>query len=431
MTDSDTKTLLPVWALGTEDTEVSAFADDRPLTPERLADLRGALAVMADQPIATLEAHPLPATLDRGHGIPLSAASPLAQHLSQLISRSATRTPAVLDGGELLYRMVIPAKVAREVGQGLVRPMAAKGVAGGVRGALVNSNGIAAQAAFVPAKAASVGAAGGAGAAGAAALGGTALTIAAPLVLMAVAVGASAHADHQRQKAIERITDLLEQIKDDDLDDERSDLEGCRDAVEKATGVLLDKGKLGVSLGLDSAVHAIGKSLAAAERRLKRWESDLDRFPRSGPVELDVVTDAFAGIEEGGGVFRAHLELANLAVALKRRVLVLQAVEHVQGDPGNPFTNFSRALREDQGRVDDVELRMGRVLTRLANLELTRPASRRPAFTANQVEKLMSATNVIRRLGNGVAGDASTRDVEIGIVRSEDGSVLVLPAATV
>ena len=81
--------------------------------------------------------------------------------------------------------------------------------------------------------------------------------------------------------------------------------------------------------------------------------------------------------------------------------------------------------------MDDEELRKGRVLTRLANVELTRPASRRPAFTANQVEKLMSATNVIRRLGNGVAGDTSTRDVEIGIVRNKDGSVVVLPAATV
>ena len=52
---------------------------------------------------------------------------------------------------------------------------------------------------------------GGAGVAAGAVAGGVALTVAAPLVLMAVAVGASAAADYQRQRAIEHITELLEQ----------------------------------------------------------------------------------------------------------------------------------------------------------------------------------------------------------------------------
>lgn len=137
----------------------------------------------------------------------------------------------------------------------------------------MNSTGIAANATFVPVgKAAAAGAVGGAGAtAGVAAAGSAALTVAAPLVLMAVAVGMSAHADYKRQQAIEHITELLEQLHEQKLEEEHSELDGCRDAIDKATAILLDQGKLGVSLGLDSAVHAINTVLGAADRRLARW----------------------------------------------------------------------------------------------------------------------------------------------------------------
>src|SRR3546814_19487701 len=103
--------------------------------------------------------------------------------------------------------------------------------------------------------------------------------LAAPLVLMAGAVGVSAHADRQRQQAIEHITDLLDQLHEDALDDERSDLDGCADAIDKATTILLDKGRLGVSLGLDSAAHGIGKETATANRRLARCKSAMDSIP--------------------------------------------------------------------------------------------------------------------------------------------------------
>ena len=242
------------------------------MNAERLTELRTVLAVLADEPIATLELHPLPDGLDRKRGIPLDAASPLAQHLSQLISQSAKGSAVAATAtasGEGLYRMVVPAKIAADFSQGIVRPMGSKAVAGGVHSALRNSKGIVAQASFVPVgEAAAASAVGGAGAtAGVAVAGGVTLTVAAPLVLMAVAVGASAAADHQRQQAIESITELLEQLHEQALDDERNDLDGCRDAIDKATAVLLDQGKLGVSLGLDSAVHAIGKAIAAADRR--------------------------------------------------------------------------------------------------------------------------------------------------------------------
>jgi hypothetical protein len=159
----------------------------------------------------------------------------------------------------------------------------------------MGSTGAVAQATFVPVgEAAAAGAIGGAGATvGAAVAGGTALTLAAPLVLMAVAVGASAAADYQRQQAIEHITELLEQLHEQKLDDERNELDGCRDAIDKATAILLDEGKLGVSLGLDSAVYEISKALAAADRRLAQWQNALDKLPDVKAVDVDVLASRF------------------------------------------------------------------------------------------------------------------------------------------
>ncbi len=424
---------VPVWTLATRDVQVPAVFGDGPMTPERLAELRGVLAALADQPIATLEAHPLPDKLDRSQGISLDAASPLAQHLSQLITQSAkasaTAAKATISG-ETLYRMVIPAKVATEFGQGLVCSMAPKGSTGAIYGDLVWSTGqVAAKAQLVPVTgAAAAGTVGGAGAtAGAAAAGGAVLTVAAPLVLMAVAVGVSAHADRKRQEAIQHITDLLEQLQADKLDDEHSALNGCRPAIDKATAILLDQGKLGVSLGLDSAVHAIDTALSKADIRLARWRSALDKLPAGEPVEMGTLTEAFPGVDEQGGVFRTHLELASLAIALKRRVNVLQAVERAQSEPDNLFESFTRALKDDERRLDELESGITGVLMRLSTLELARPSSKRPVLPS-QVDRLLRSAYQLRSLGDGVARNGRPTDVAIEIARDRDGSVVVFPA---
>ncbi|MFE2472093.1 hypothetical protein [Streptomyces mirabilis] len=429
----DRKAIVPVWTLATGHVRVPALAGDEPMTAERLAELRSVLAGLADEPIATLEVHPLPDKLDRSRGIPLDAASPLAQHLSQLITQSARSSSVAATAtaaGEGLYRMVVPAKVAAQFGQGIVRPMASKVAAGGIHSALVSSTGIAANATFVPVgKAAAAGAVGGAGAtAGVAVAGSAALTVAAPLMLMAVAVGVSANADYRRQQAVEHITELLEQLHDDKLDDERSELDGCRDAIDKATAILLDQGKLGVSLGLDSAVHAISKALAAADRRLAQWQSALEKLPDGKAVEIGTLTKSFPGVDDHGGTFRTHLELAALAIALKRGVIVLQAVEHAQTDPGNLFENFVRALKADQQRLDEMESSIAGVLERLSALELARPQGLWPVFTTGEVDRLMRAANRIHKLGDGVLANSRTTEVAIEIARNKDGSVVVFPA---
>jgi hypothetical protein len=430
---SEDRALVPVWTLATGDVQVPPIAGNGPMTAERLAELRTVLAALADSPIATLEVHPLPDNLDRSRGIPLDAASPLAQHLSQLISKTPSSPSTTLTAaGEGLYRMVVPAKVAAQFGQGLVRPMTSKAAPNGIHGALRNASGIVALPTFVPAgEAAAAGAAGGAAATGAAALAGSAaLTVAAPLVLMAVAVGVSAYADCKRQQAIEHITELLERLHEDKLEAERGELEGCRDAIDKATAILLDQGRLGVSLGLDSAVFAISKALAAANRRLQRWNDALAKMADNKPVELGTLTSAFPGIDEQGGTFRAHLELAALAIALKRRVTILQAVEHAQKDLGNPFGNFVRALKADQQRLDQLESDIASVLVRVSALELSRSHRLQDlVVTPGDVDRLLRASHRIHELGNGVEVNKRVSDVAIEIARSRDGSLVVFPAA--
>ncbi|MEO3788479.1 hypothetical protein ABGB12_34565 [Actinocorallia sp. B10E7] len=100
---------------------------------------------------------------------------------------------------------------------------------------------------------------------------------------MAVALGVSAHADHKRQQAIEHITELLEQLQEEMLEAEHSELGGCRDAIDKATAILLDQGKLGVSLGLDSAVHAINTALGKPTAALLDGRARSTNYPKARP----------------------------------------------------------------------------------------------------------------------------------------------------
>lgn len=430
-------TIVPVWTLATaRGGTVPALADEGPLTPERLSELRSALAAFASAPLVTLEAHPLPAKRERASsGLPLHAMSPLAKELSRLVSNTS-QAPAVqqvTQSSEVLYRMHVPAKVASQFGKGLVKPMASKAVDGGVYGDLVAGAGksaIAAKATFVPVQAVSAGATGTAvGAAAGTAAAGTAMTVAAPLVLMAVAVGVSAYADNERQKAIENITGLLERLHDDKLESERSELDGCRDAIDKATALLLDRGKVGASLGLDSAVHAISTASQRAETRAKKWEAALDAVLADGHVDVAELEEAFPGISDDGGEFRTHLEMAALAIALKRRVIVLQGVEAGQGEEDNPFENFVQSLRADQQRINDLEARIGAVLRRLSQLELRSPKRLiDKVMTRKQVDSLLDASYRLRALAPVDEALPSGADVVIEIEKHHDGTLLVLPA---
>ncbi|CAM5253009.1 hypothetical protein SALBM217S_04451 [Streptomyces griseoloalbus] len=205
-------------------------------------------------------------------------------------------------------------------------------------------------------------------------------------------------------------------------------LNGCRPAIDKATAILLDQGKLGVSLGLDSAVHTIDTALSKADIRLARWRSALDKLPAGEPVEIATLTEAFPGVDEQGGTFRTHIEMAALAIALKRRVNVLQAVERAQSEPDNLFENFARALKDDERRLDELESGMAQVLVRLSTLELARPSSKRPVLTNGEVDRLLRATYQIRSLGDGVALNGRPADVAIEMARERDGSLVVFPA---
>lgn len=433
MTES---TNVPVWTLSAaQTTTLPVQVNESTLTPQRLAELRGALAAFADSPLVTLEAHPLEKRRDPSAGLRLDSASPLAIELSRLVARTpknVTTVPTLHETGEVLYRMVVPAKVAAQVGKGLVKPMTSRAVSNGVYGDLVDGGSkIAAKASFVPVTAASAGAGASAGAAAGTATAAAALTMAAPLVLMAVAVGASAHADQQRQRAIENITELLEKLHDDKLEDERNGLDSCRDAIDKATALLLDQGRVGASLGLDSAVHAIDTAIQKTRGRLTKWEAAVDKLSRDR-VEVAELEAAFGGISEDGGEFRTHVELAGLAIALKRRVIVLQGVEAGQSDPDNPFQNFVRSLNDDQQRVDELESRLTRLLARLSALEL-RPARRlnNRLMTRERVQDLLNASYRLRALADDVAPRSAAGEVVIEIERQHDGKLLVLPAQAV
>lgn len=407
---------VPVWTLATDEADIPAVLSDTALTPDRLAGLRRALAELSETPLTTLEAHTAPESIDRSKGIYLHGVSPLAQQLSQLVKN----TPQVFtDGGETLYRMQVPAKFAAQVAGGMVKPMAASTASGGVHTALTNGSKIVGQATMVPVTA---------GKAAAAGAGAAALTVAAPLVLMAVAVGVSAHADQQRQKTLERITELLEKLVADNLESEQHALEACRGAIQKATSIVLDEGRIGVSLGLDSAVFAIDSAVSKASSRIVKWEKALQTFD-SDKVELNKLVGAIPGVEAEGSEFYVHVQLARLAIAMKRRVIVLQAVEHAQLSEGNPFERFAAVLHKEQQEIEAIDRRLDGVLLRLSALQLDRSHGIRDImFSSGEVDKLLNTTRRLRDLGQSVQIAGRQSEVTIDMVQEKDGSVIVFPA---
>lgn len=409
---SDDHVEVPIWTLATDAATVPLVGDFSAMSPERLDELRTVLAALADTPIATLEAHPLPPDLDTSQGLPLSAASPLAQALSQF----ADQIPAhfATSGGEALYRMVAPSKVAAQVGAGLLEPM--KSSAGGVYSALMGKRGIAAQARFIPVN-------------NGAAANVTKLVVAAPLIINAVAAFASLHAEQQRQRAIERVTELVEKLHQDRLEEERDRLDSCRSPITKATAILLDRGLIGEALGLGPAVHTVDNAMSSATRRINAWNELLDGVA-GRPVELHKVKRMFPGISNPNGEFHAHVELARAAIALKRRILVLQAVEQAQLNAGNTFERFVQVLKQDQSEVDELESRLNALLLGLSQLQLDRSHGVRDfAFSSAQVDELLHATRHFRTFADGISETIGRpMDVAIDIVRTTDGSIIVLPA---
>lgn len=426
--------VVPFWTLATQEVKAPPVSSEPSMTPARLAELRTVLAALVDAPLATLEAHPLPSSADLSVGIHLESVSPLATQLSQLLQSSRSSSGQTLQSnGETLYRMVVPAKFAGQVGNGLVKSMTSKAVSGGSHSALVGRSGIVAHATYVPVagKAAAMGAASGSAAtAGAAAVGASALTVAAPLVLMAVAVGLNARAERNRQETLDKMVDLLEELKDNALTGERSSLNACIPIIETASAVLLDEGKVGASLGLDTAVFHINVGLVNAESRLAGWEAALNGF-RNGRVEVAQLNKAFKGIGEDGGEFRAHLELAKLAIDLQQRIILLQAVEHAQSDAGNLFEGFTRALRKHDQRVVALQERITKLLRRLSSLEIDRTHGVRDfVFSSSQVDELLQMSRRVHQLKESVDDVGPQADLAIEIARKSDGSLIVLPALT-
>jgi hypothetical protein len=432
---------VPVWTIAADgdklDCAMPIPIDAKGLTPERLSQLRDALSSFLDTPLVTIEAYRLPANANPSGGRLLDASTPLATHLADLIRRSAASLPEAAAGGsasETLYRMVIPGKLAAQMGNGLVRSMPSAVASGGIHSALLSKLGIVGQATFTPVVAADaaigVGAVGSAGVT-AGAIG--AITVAAPLVLLAIATAATVYAEDQRRKAIEHVTELLKQLHREDLNRERDALTGCTAAIEKATAVLLDEGVIGQSLGLDSAVHTIDTAIATATRRAAAWRQDLDGFSKEG-VEIADLKKVFPGIYYADGEFRAHLRIAALALAMKRRAVVLQAVEHAQKSPEKTFPRFTDMMHREQVDLDQLEADLTTLLLAITHLRLRAPSRFTDTLmTRGEVNDLLEWPGRLREFAKQESSEVSVAapNVEIGLIRQLDGRIRVLPMSAV
>src|SRR5689334_4862391 len=425
---------LPFWILGSGpegplpvDVRVKAEG----LTAEKLRQLRSALAAFADDPPVTLERYELPAgTITGGH--PVAQGAPLLQHLAQIVGQKAAAAPGAPAGGETLYRMVVDQRIAGQLAQGLARPMKAAG--GGIYGGILDKSGqLIKQARFMPVAAAEGGGIGLAAAGGGAAVGlGGAAIAAAPFVIAALAAASAIYAEEQRRRALERIEESLKKLHQDNLDQEMAAINGAMPALAKATSLLVDEGRLGAALGIDAAANAIDTAIARAEHRTKGWLQDVSRL--SARATGDQIEKAFPGVKDGDGRFVAELRMAGLAIAAKRRLMVLQAVEHAQINPGLSLKRFLAEIEREAMALDELEASLIDLLTRPSELPIRTGGGifDRLHLSADDADELLKWPERLRDLRRREAPRVnSSGHVEIGIVLGADGHARILEPAVV
>jgi hypothetical protein len=423
---------LPFWILGSGPEEalpIDVRVKAAGLTAEKLQQLRSALAAFADDPPVTLERYELPAgTIVGGHAVAQGA--PILKQLAEIVgpkAAAAARPPA---GGETLYRMVVDQRIAGQLTQGLARPMNAAG--GGIYGDILGKGGrIAAKARFMPV-AAEGGGVGLAAAGGGAAIGlGGAAVAAAPFVIMMIAAASEIYAEEQRRRALERIESSLKELLNNDLDQEMAAINGAMPALAKATSLLVDEGRLGAALGIDAAANAIDTAIARAEHRAQRWLHDVSQLSQKATV--DQIEKAFPGVKGGDGRFVAELRMAGLAIAAKRRIMVLQAVEHAQINQGLSLKSFLAEIEHEAAALNELEASLIDLLTRLSELPIRVGGGIRDRILlSHDADELLKWPERLRDLRRREAPRVnSSGHIEIGIVLGADGRARILEPAIV
>lgn len=427
--------VVPIWTLssgGSDDAVLERFYDgEGELTRDRLDRLRVALAVLSDDPPVVLERYAVAPEDISGGGRLVAAGSPLAKSLADIVGSTRQASPAEVAAGttEVLYKMVVPEKLAGQLAAGTARQMAAKD--GGVYSAVRGAKDIVGHTRFVPVAAGTGGGAAAGGAAAAAGAGAVGVALAAaPVVLLLAATAGSIYAEEERRAALARVEDILNQLKTDELDKERDELNGAVAAISKATALLADEGRLGQSLGLDAAVNRIDTGVSRAERRIGEWERALAAL--EGSATPDDLKKSFPGLGGRGGEFEAKLRMAVFAISMKRRVAILQAAEHTRNDANLSLSRFNRELAKDTAELADLDHRIGALLNGLATLRLEAPKRRFDVvYRSAEVHELLRWTPYLRTFAarempaTGIHGD-----LEVLFVAHDDGSLRVLEPAS-
>ncbi|MEU5554053.1 hypothetical protein ABZ738_30200 [Micromonospora sp. NPDC047793] len=170
---------------------------------------------------------------------------------------------------------------------------------------------------------------------------------------------------------------------------------------------------------MDAAVHTVDTAIAAAKRRADAWRAKLAAFSSEG-VEIADLIKAFPGIDQPNSAFRIELRLASLAIATKRPVAVLQAVEHAQKSPELDFRRFTAMVQDEQRSVDELQGKRHALLVQLAELRLRAPTRSFTdrLLTQGEVNKLLAWPGRLRQLAAEETVAASELpDVEIGLVQ--------------
>jgi hypothetical protein len=125
--------------------------------------------------------------------------------------------------------------------------------------------------------------------------------------------------------------------------------------------------------------------------------------------------------------------MAGLAIAAKRRIMVLQAVEHAQINQGLSLKRFLAEIEREATALDELETGLIDVLTRLSELPIRVGSGIRDRILLSKdADELLKWPERLRDLRRREAPRVnSSGHIEIGIVLGADGQARILEPAVV
>lgn len=366
------------------------------------------LAELAEVPIMTIEAAEWHGDTTGAQAANVSPASEIGRAIREMVSAAGRSSTS-----GTVYRMVLPAELAKGVSNGTLRPLQ-QAAGNGLRSAIVDGGGkIRGHAAFLPvslnrgAVVASVG-----------------LTFG--MAVLTAALEYQARKDEMAR--LDRIESTVRQIRQEQVDDLVAELRACWRLVREAAAVLVDGRSLGQPNGINAAAfHArkIFEKTVTKVNRIAALGEKLEATPTP-----DHLTKELEELGLDSRQLFTELELIFSALQLERARILLVADDSIRQSSDPSADRVMSLLRQGLSEVMAAEDKLETLATTLDGLMLKMPDGLLSGWWSNgKTEDAIRDQHLLHLAANEIhraLSPTSEKPLAVDLVYAPDGTMTML-----